>query len=91
MEINYLEDKKICAIWLTKAEKNDEVLREALNPLYKKNKAQGYITAVYMSGEADLYTSILDLLRCNRKKLAELDIRREKANEKDSNSIYTAV
>ena len=55
MEINVDKEKKMVDIWLTKAEKNDEKLKESLKEVYKKYSEQKYLVAVFMSGEQDLY------------------------------------
>ena len=78
MEIHYNHKKKICTVWLTNAEKVDAALRESLIPLYRKNKEQGYLTAVYESGTEDLYEATRDLLLYNRRRTAEIEVQREK-------------
>ena len=80
MGIHYNHQKKICTVWLTNAEKMDAALRESLIPLYRKNKEQGYLTAVYESGTEDLFEGTRDLLLYNRRRLAEIEIQREKCN-----------
>lgn len=78
MEIDVHEDKKHVAIWLTKAEKNDPVVRERLKPICAEYKAKKYLVAVFESGEGDLYELTRDLLLLNRRRLAELELRRAK-------------
>ena len=78
MDIEYKHDKKLCTVWLTNAEKNDTALRESLKPLYASNKAKGYLTAVYESGSSDLYMGTIDLLKYNRRKLAEMEVIKER-------------
>lgn len=78
MEIDVHEDKKHVAIWLTKAEKNDPAVRERLKPICAEYKAKKYLVAVFESGEDDLYELTRDLLFFNRRRLAELELRRAK-------------
>ncbi len=78
MEINVRDDKKIVDIWLTNAEKNDPVLREGLNDIYKKYKEMKYLVAVFESGEKDLYQGTLDLLAYNKQRIPELEVKKEK-------------
>ena len=79
MEIERNEEKKIISVWLTKAESKDEALQNRLKPMYAKCKKEIYLVAVYHSGTEDLYRSTLDLLAYNKKRCAELAIKREKA------------
>jgi len=78
VEININEQSKIVEIWLTNAEKQNAALRERLRPLYRQCKAQGYLTAVFESGERDLTAATSDLLCHNRKRIAQLEVEREK-------------
>ena len=81
MEVNIYEDKKIVAIWLTNAERKDECLQQELGQLYKKYKEQKYKVAEFHSGTEDLYANTRDLLLYNRKRMAQLEIQREKLAE----------
>lgn len=78
MEINVRDDKKTVDIWLTNAEKNDPALREDLNDIYKKYKEMKYLVAVFESGEKDLYQGTLDLLAYNKRRIPELEVKKEK-------------
>ena len=71
MEIVVDDTKKRVEIWLTRAEKNDENLRELLKPLYAKYKRMKYLVAVFNSGDQDLYANTRDLLLHNRNLLAK--------------------
>ena len=51
MEFYRDDQKKMIQIWLTKAESQDEALRERLAPLYTEWKEKKYIVAVYHSGK----------------------------------------
>ena len=78
MEINVDREKEMVDIWLTKAEKNDEKLKESLKEVYKKYSEQKYLVAVFMSGEQDLYENTRDLLLYNRRRMAEKEVQAER-------------
>ena len=78
MEINVRDHCKIVEVWLSNSEKRDELLRERLKPLYQKYKAQKYLVAVFESGDRDLADATSDLLCYNRKRLAELEVQRQR-------------
>ena len=79
MEIERNEEKKIVSVWLTKAESQDQELQRRLKAMYPKWKKEKYLVAVYHSGAEDLYRSTLDLIVYNKKRCAELAVKREKA------------
>ena len=87
MEMNVIDDSRIVEIWLTKAEKNDTQLRAALKELYTEWKRKKYLVAVYESGEKDLYQGTLDLLVYNKKRMAELEVRRARTANPDNSSV----
>jgi hypothetical protein len=78
LEINVLDDEKLVTIWLTRAEQEDVELRERLKSVYAKYKAKKYMVAQFHSGTEDLYEGTRDLLLYNRRRSAELAIKREK-------------
>lgn len=78
MEMNVKDDKQLVEIWLTNAEKNDQQLRAGLQDIYDKYKKKKYMVAVFESGEKDLYQGTLDLLAYNKKRIAELQVRKAK-------------
>lgn len=79
MEVYRNDQKKLIQIWLTKQESQDQSLQSRLKPMYTQWKAKKYLVAVYHSGKEDLYRSTLDLLAYNKKRCAELAVKREKA------------
>ena len=87
MEMNVHEKTKDVEIWLTRAEKNDARLRERLKDVYAEWKEKGYFVTVFESGEKDLYQGTLDLLAYNKKRLAELEVRRARETEPDKPSV----
>ena len=78
MEMTVKDERKLVEIWLTNAEKADPVLRAGLQSVYDTYKKKKYLVAVFESGEKDLYQGTLDLLAYNKRRCAELEVRREK-------------
>ncbi|MCD7946084.1 MAG: hypothetical protein LUF81_05725 [Clostridiales bacterium] len=81
MEVNVRDNEKLVDVWLTNAEKNDPQIQAQLRELYAKYKDKKYLVAVYQSGSRDLYESTLALLAYNKKRVAELDVQREKRRQ----------
>lgn len=79
LQIDVLDDKKIVAVWLTRAEDANEAVRARIDGLCREYKPKKYQVAVYKSGREDLHTSVLDLLAYNKRRIAELQVQREKA------------
>ena len=79
LQIDVFDNQKIVAVWLTKAERNDERVREKLRELRADYKAKKYTVAEYQSGDGDLHTSIYELLRYNKLRVAERETERAKA------------
>ena len=78
MEINVRDDKKIVDIWLTNEEQQDQAIRESLKPLYQQYKEKKYTVAVFLSGSRDLAEETSALLRHNKRRVAELEVQRER-------------
>ena len=78
MEINVRDDRKIVEVWLTKKEQQDQVIKESLKPLYQQYKAKKYTVAVFLSGSRDLAEETVALLRRNKRRIAELEVQRER-------------
>ena len=79
LQIDVFDNQKIVAVWLTKAERDDERVREKLRELRTEYKAKKYTVAEYQSGDGDLHTSIYELLRYNKLRVAERETERAKA------------
>ena len=79
LQIDVLDNKKIVAVWLTRAEDANEAVRARIEGLCREYKPRKYQVAVYKSGREDLHTSVLDLLAYNKRRIAELQVQREKA------------
>ena len=78
MEVNVNKEQKLVEVWLTNKDQSDATVQCQLPPLFSKSKGLGYLIAVYHSGKGDLYRRTSDLLSYNRKRLAQLEIEREK-------------
>lgn len=78
MEVNVNKKQKLVEVWLTNKDQSDESVRCQLLPLFNKFKGLGYLVAVYRSGKEDLYRRTSDLLTYNRKRLAQLEVEKEK-------------
>lgn len=78
MEIHVNDDSKIVEVWLTNEEKRSQALRERLKQLYRECRAKKYMVAVFQSGEHDLPECTSDLLRYNRRRIAHMELQREK-------------
>ena len=79
LQIDVFDNQKIVAVWLAKAERDDERVREKLRELRAEYKAKKYTVAEYQSGDGDLHTSIYELLRYNKLRVAERETERAKA------------
>lgn len=74
MKIHLNNESKIIELWLSSKEKNDPIVRASLKPICQRYKEQKYLVAVFLSGEADLYSQTRDLLLYNQQRSAEKDI-----------------
>ncbi|WP_317854569.1 hypothetical protein [Chakrabartyella piscis] len=76
-KINIQNEKKVVAIWLTGEEKNSMETQESLLPLYAEYKEKKYLVAVFQSGNGNLWDLTSDLLCYNRKRIPELELKKE--------------
>lgn len=81
MEINIRDDMKFVEIWLTRSESRNEQFKEKLKPLYQEYAAKKYKVAVFHSGERDVWDAASDLICYNRKRIAELEVRKEREQQ----------
>ena len=81
MEMNINPERRTVEVWLTTQEAQDPALKENLHVLYRVFAAQKYLTAEFHSGSRELAESTSDLLCYNRKRIAELEVEREKQVE----------
>lgn len=81
MHMHVNENSKIVELWLTRAEKEDAAVQESLKPIYQQYKEQKYLVAVFLSGEEELYPQTRDLLLYNRRRSAEKEVQKQKAEQ----------
>ena len=75
MKINIRDEQKVVDIWLSKAEQSDPSQSDTLRKICAEYGPRKYTVAVFKSGEDDLLDLTSDLLLCNRRKLAEREMR----------------
>ena len=75
--MNVHHDEKTVDIWLTRSEARGENFRQSLEPYLGQFKAMKYFVSVFESGERDLFSDTVLLLRHN----VELQIKAELAAE----------
>ena len=85
MRVEVNEDLRTVELWLTNEEKNNTSFCESLKPLFQQYKKQRYLVAVFFSGEEELYQQTRDLLRYNRRRQAEREVRAKRRKEKALN------
>lgn len=78
MKISINDERGTVEVWLSNEEKNNPAVQQRLKPLYAEYAKKKYTVAVFMSGSQDLYSLTSGLLCCNRKRIAELEVQREK-------------
>ncbi|MCL2054220.1 MAG: hypothetical protein FWG90_07265 [Oscillospiraceae bacterium] len=64
--MNIKDSDHIAEIWLTNEEQQNEELRQSLELLYEKYKAQKYKICIFCSGKSDLTENTARLLFCNK-------------------------
>ena len=75
--MNVHHDKKTVDIWITRSEARNDNFRKSLEPYYQQFKEKKYFVSVFESGERDLFSDTVLLLRHN----LELQIKAELAAE----------
>ncbi len=78
MQIQIHDESRMAEVWLTQAERDDPAVMEQLKPLYARCRARQYTVAVFLSGREDVYQNTLALLSYNKRRLAALEVRKEK-------------
>ncbi len=93
MEIKVNHDQKLVEFWLTRADQEDAALGEYLRQLYRIYKEKNYMVAQFHSGTENLYALTRELLLYNRKRVAQMEVQREKIgkNPNLSTSYYGCV
>lgn len=78
MEMSINNESRTVEVWLSTQEARDPVLKERLSLLYQVFALQKYMVAVFQSGRRDLVRSTSDLLCYDRRRIARLEVEREK-------------
>lgn len=73
VEVNTNTRYRRVEIWLTRTEQKNEILCRQLSTLYPIFKKHKYTVAVFLSGDGDLLQSTSNLLRYNKRRIAELE------------------
>ena len=68
------DEKKLVAIWLSRAEAADGSVRASLTPLYERYRQKKYRVAVFSSGAENLTDATAELLRHARETAARASI-----------------
>ena len=87
MKIEVDDEKKIVSIWQTKAERDDPQIAEQLKDVFAEWKKKKYLVAVFKSGDEDLFENTLALLKYNRNRMAELEVRKAREAEQSGMSV----
>ena len=81
MQSEILVKKKLVCIWLTRNESVDPEVLASLEPIYQKYTALNYLVVVFRSGSRELIGVTSELLRYNRRLIAEREV---EANRQES-------
>ena len=80
MQIQVHEDKKIVCVWLTKDESSDAATPSQIKNVIAQFRPKKFLVAVFRSGTQELTESTQELLRYNRRLIAEREVLAEKTN-----------
>lgn len=79
MEMNVHHDAKTVDIWLTQSEAKDESIHRSLEPYYQQFEKKKYFVSIFESGERDLFSDTVLLLRHNLELQAKNELAAEQA------------
>ena len=74
MQMEIRDAEKRLIIWLTRAESEDEKVKETLRPIFREYAARKYLVAVFESGQESLEALTRDLVLYNRVRIHELEM-----------------
>ena len=83
MQSEILVKKKLVCIWLTRNESVDPEVLASLEPIYRKYTALNYLVVVFRSGSQELIGVTSELLRYNRRLLAEREVEAKRRESTD--------
>jgi len=78
MEININDNTKTAEFWLTRNESDNPDFRKNIKPLCKEFSSKKYFVAIFMSGDKELFEQTSNLLCYNKKRIAQLEVERDK-------------
>jgi len=81
LEIHVRDKSGIVEVWLTRAEKENAAACEGLKPLYQEYTRKNYLVAVFLPGDQNLSDATCDLLRYNRRRVAQMEVERKKQSD----------
>ena len=55
-------NNKLTSVWVTNAERDSEIVKAQIKELAKENKARKHRTAVFCSGEGEIYDNTESLI-----------------------------
>ena len=74
MQMEIRDAEKRVIIWLTRAESEDEKVKETLRPIIREYAARKYLVAVVESGQDSLEALTRDLVLYKRVRIHELEM-----------------
>ena len=83
MQSEILVKKKLVCIWLTRNESVDPDVLASLEPIYQKYTALNYLVVVFRSGSRELIGVTSELLRYNRRLIAEREVEAKRRESTD--------
>ena len=78
MQIQVHEGKKIVCVWLTKDESSDDTTPAQIKKVIAQFRPKKYLVVIFRSGTQELTESTRELLRYNRRLIAEREVLAEK-------------
>lgn len=81
MEIVRDDQAKMVQVWMTNQERQDTALQRQMKPMYAQWKRENFLVAVFQSGPRELQTSTRDLLSYNKKRIAQMEVARNKGRK----------
>ena len=83
MQSEILVKKRIVCIWLTRNESVDPEVLASLEPIYQKYTALNYLVVVFRSGSREVIGLTSELLRYNRRLIAESEVEAKRRESTD--------
>jgi len=74
LQMEIRDEERRVTIWLTRAESEDENMKESLRLIFREYAARKYLVAVFESGQESLEALTRDLVLYNRVRIHELEM-----------------